>query len=298
MNRAFTYVLITPARNEEEFIELTLKSVINQTRRPLKWVIVSDGSTDGTNAIVEKYTRQHDWITLVKREPRSERSFCAKVKAFNVGYEELSQLSFDAIGNLDADISFGPDHFEFLIGELAKNPRLGVVGSTYQEGGRVTYDYRFASTDDVPGACQVFRRECFESIGGYKLLKTGVDLAAVLSARIHGWQTHCFTEKSCVHARPSGSAMRNGVRRFVHAGVRDYELGCHPLWEIGRCLRRVATKPYFVVSTCMMVGYFMGLALGYERTMPAELVAFRRKEQLSRLRRICGFGAPMLSSAK
>ena len=78
-----TYVLITPARNEEAFIELTMKSVVNQTVRPVKWVIVSDGSTDSTDAIVKKYAAEHDWIELITMPERRERHFAGKVNAFN-----------------------------------------------------------------------------------------------------------------------------------------------------------------------------------------------------------------------
>ena len=83
---AYTYVLVTPARNEAQFIELTLRSVIAQTVRPVRWVIVSDGSTDGTDDIVRKYSAEHSWIELVRMPERHQRHFAAKVNAFNAGY--------------------------------------------------------------------------------------------------------------------------------------------------------------------------------------------------------------------
>src|ERR1700730_14135112 len=101
-----TYVLITPARNEAQFIELTIRSVVTQTVRPLRWIIVSDGSTDGTDDIVRKYTRDYPWIQLVRMPERRERHFAGKVHAFNSGYERLRDLGYDVIANLDGDISF------------------------------------------------------------------------------------------------------------------------------------------------------------------------------------------------
>src|SRR5437868_4626503 len=100
------YVLITPARNEEAYIELTLKSMIAQTVRPLKWVIVSDGSTDRTDEIVRSYAAQHDWIELVRMPERTERHFGGKVRSFDAGRERIQDLPYDIIGNLDADMSF------------------------------------------------------------------------------------------------------------------------------------------------------------------------------------------------
>src|SRR5688572_28425051 len=128
------YVLITPARNEKAYIELTLKSVLSQTVPPLKWVIVSDGSTDGTDEIVMRYATQHDWIELVRMPERKERHFAGKVHAFNAGYARLKDLRYDAVGSLDADISFEPDYFAFLVGKLAENPKLGLVGTPFKEG--------------------------------------------------------------------------------------------------------------------------------------------------------------------
>src|SRR6201996_1311307 len=107
------YVLVSPARNEEDYIELTIKSVINQTVLPAKWVIVSDGSTDRTDEIVKKYAAEYPWIELVRRPERKVRHFAGKVDCFNSGYERLKDIPYDVIGSLDADISFEPVYFEF-----------------------------------------------------------------------------------------------------------------------------------------------------------------------------------------
>src|SRR5206468_13059785 len=135
------YVLITPARNEAQFIELTIKSVVAQTVRPLKWVIVSDGSTDGTEEIVNKYVADHPWIELVRMPERRERHFAGKVHAFNAGYASVKHLNWDAVGSLDADISFDGEFFSFLLGKLAEDSTLGLVGAPFKDSSM--YDYRF-----------------------------------------------------------------------------------------------------------------------------------------------------------
>src|SRR6201999_2013743 len=128
------YVLITPARNEVDLIEGPLKSVTAQTMPPVKWVIVSDGSTDGTDELVLKYAAQFPWIELLRMPERKERNFSGKVLAFRAGQERMAGLEYDVIGNLDADITFEPDYFEFLMGKFAENPKLGVGGTPYREG--------------------------------------------------------------------------------------------------------------------------------------------------------------------
>src|SRR5882724_4865260 len=162
MGNTLSYVLITPARNEANYIELTLKSVVAQTTPPLRWVIVNDGSTDDTTAIVARYAAAHPWIELVHMPKRTERHFAGKAHAVNTGREKVAGLQFDVIGNLDADVSFDPDYFAFLMDRFARNPRLGVAGTAFREGG-LSYNYEFVGIEHVAGMCQMFRRECFES---------------------------------------------------------------------------------------------------------------------------------------
>jgi glycosyltransferase involved in cell wall biosynthesis len=282
----YVYVLVTPARNEADFIEQTIKSVVAQTIRPAKWVIVSDGSTDGTDEIVKRYALSHQWIELLRMPERTERDFAGKIHAFNAGLARVKDIRYDLVCSLDADITFGEDYFEFLLGKFAENPRLGLAGTPHVENNR-TYDFRFASIEHVSGACQLFRRECFEAIGGYVPIKSGgVDLVAVLSARLKGWQTRTFLERTCEHHRKMGSATKHGLAVTLHDGRKDYLLGAHPLWEIFRGTYRFARPPYIIGGACLLWGYFWPMLLREPRTAPREVVAFRHKEQAQRLRAI------------
>ena len=128
-----SYVLITPAHNEEDFIEKTILSVISQTVLPKKWAIVSDGSTDGTDDIIKRYAKQHDWIEFVRLPQHTDRQFAAKVHAFNAGYEKIKHSEYAIIGNLDADISFEKDYIEFLLSKFDENGKLGVAGTPFVE---------------------------------------------------------------------------------------------------------------------------------------------------------------------
>jgi biofilm PGA synthesis N-glycosyltransferase PgaC len=281
------YILITPARNEAQFLELTIKSVVAQTVKPLKWVIVSDGSTDGTDEIVARYAADHPWIELMRMPERSERHFAGKVHAFNAGYARLNGLLYDVIGSLDGDVSFDENYFAFLLEKLVSDPGLGLVGTPFKEvSTNQTYDYRFVSLEHVSGACQVFRRECFEAVGGYVPMRSGgVDHVAVIGARMKGWRTRTFTDKVCHHHRKMGTAQRGILMASFRIGTRDYALGGHPLWECSRTLYQMTKKPFFLAGFMLGAGYFWALIRGEEKQVSPELIAFRRREQMQRLKR-------------
>jgi glycosyltransferase involved in cell wall biosynthesis len=275
-----TYVLISPARNEEAFIELTIKSVVAQTVRPIKWVIVSDGSTDRTDEIVRRYSTEHDWIELIRMPERKERHFAGKVHAFNAGYTRVKDLNYSIIGSLDADISFGEDYFACLLEKFALDGALGVAGTPFREG-RVQYDYRFSRKEHVSGACQLFRRECFESIGGYVPLKAGaIDLVAVVTARMKGWKTETFTDKFCVHHRPMGTANHHMVRGLFRSGYGDYPMGVHPVWQLVRCVYQMSRRPLILGGTVLLGGYLWAMLTRAPKPVSDEFVRFRRKEQM------------------
>jgi glycosyltransferase involved in cell wall biosynthesis len=279
------YVLITPARNEAQFIELTLRSMVAQTARPLRWVIVSDGSTDGTDEIVRKYTMDHDWIELIRMPERAERNFAGKVHAFNAGRSRVADLHYEVIGNLDADISFGEEHFRLLVGKFAQQPELGVAGAPFREGS-FQYDYRFTNIENVWGGCQLFRKECFEDIGGYRAVKGGcIDHIAVVSARMKGWKTRTFTETVSMHHRTMGTAQNGGLRAKFKYGAKDYSVGNHPVWELFRAVYQMKQRPFIIGGLALASGYYWSMVRRVRRPVSKELVAFTRREQLRRLGR-------------
>ena len=278
------YLLISPAKNEDAFIELTIQSVIGQTVRPVRWIVVNDGSTDRTSDIVTRYVRDHDWIELLQMPPRQSRNFGSKADCINSAYAHTKGLHYDILATVDADISFDRDYFAFLLQKFADDPSLGVAGTPFNENG-VTYDYRFSSIDHVSGACQLFRHDCFEAIGGYVPVKGGgIDVIAVLTARMRGWRTRTFTEKVCYHHRLIGSAQE---RRKLFAdfliGQKDYRLGFHPVWEVFRSVYQMRRRPYIVGGVALLTGYVWAMLRRSQRSVGRELLEFQRKDQMLRL---------------
>lgn len=287
MNSLPSYVLITPARNEAQVIELTIKSVVSQTVRPLKWVIVSDGSTDGTADVVERYVAEYSWIELVRMPERQERNFAGKVRAFHAGYERVKDLPYEAVGSLDADISFDPEYFSFLLERLSEDQQLGLVGTRFSDTKSGSYDYRIVSIEHVSGACQLFRRRCFEEIGGYVPAKGGaIDRIANLAARLKGWKTRTFTEKVFVHHRAMGTAESSRLGAMFKDGVKDYAVGTHPVWMLFRVAYQMRQKPYVIAAISLAWGYLWSYAVGKERPASREMVVLNRQEQMCRLKRI------------
>ena len=279
-----SYVLVTPARNEAAFIEQTIQSVIHQKILPVRWIIVSDGSNDGTDEIVERYALRFPWIGLVKMPPRAERDFGGKARAFKAAYEKLNKMHYDIIANLDADITFDEDYFYYLLKKFVEYPNLGVAGAPFRQG-NFQYNYQFSRKEHVSGACQLFRRECYESIGGYVPIKEGgIDLAAVVTARMKGWKTETFSEKYCIHNRSMGKAGSHLIKYFFMSGVGDYRMGVHPLWQFFRSIYQMSHSPIFLSGFLHLAGYFWAMIIRAPKPVSRDFVHFRKKEQMGWLK--------------
>jgi biofilm PGA synthesis N-glycosyltransferase PgaC len=285
---SLTYVLITPARNESKYIEKTLESVVRQTVLPLKWVIVNDGSTDATSNVVRPWLAEHPWIELINLPVREERHFAAKVNAFNTGQEKVREVRYAIIGNLDGDVSLDADHFEFLLNRFEEDPRLGVAGTTFrEESGYDSAVDSFEGEAHVAGQCQLFRRECFTQIGGYKPNKAGgIDWMAVTTARMMGWRTRSFREKSFFHHRTLGTAERGKLASSFSYGEKDYYLGGHPVWEIFRVAWRSTKRPYVLDGLALGAGYLWAFITREKRPVSRDLMRFHRGEQMQKLKTI------------
>jgi len=282
------YVLITPARNEEAFIEKTLSSMVAQTILPERWVIVDDGSTDNTAEIVARFAKRTSWIQLLRRNQRADRNFAGKVYAFKAGLEQVQSIDYEIIGNLDADVSFDADYLDFLIRRFAEDPRLGVAGTPFTEnsGYDSTRD-SFEGENHVPGGCQLFRRRCFEEIGGYVPNGIGgIDWVAVTTARMRGWTTRSFPEKRFHHYRALGTAERSALGSLFSYGEKDYYLGGSPVWQVFRVLYRMAKRPFFIGGLALLSGYCWAALRWIKKPVSRELVCFHRREQMKKLKTI------------
>jgi len=278
-----TYVLITPARNEQDYIRNAIESIICQTILPARWVIVSDGSTDGTDEVVREYALRYPFIELVCLHERAKRTFASQAYATNAGYETVRHMKADFIGLLDADISLPPDYYERILERFKQYPQLGIAGGVLLEKIRGRYGRRFGDSDLwVAGAIQMFRRKCYEDIGGFiPLPYGGHDAVAVAVARSKGWEVKSFLDLEGFHHRPTGSVGANRVRICFRNGAEDYYLGYDLLFEMGKSLRYVAERPYILGTFLRLSGYLWQVMTASGHALPKDLIRTVRRQKWS-----------------
>jgi glycosyltransferase involved in cell wall biosynthesis len=279
-----TYVLITPARNEADYIEYTIKSVLSQTVKPVKWIIVNDGSTDDTDRVVSKYLPTHSFMSLINIPPGNGRDFASKVKAIDLGFQDVRDSDFDFFGNLDADISFDALYYETLIAKFKNSQSLGIAGGLivdFQDG--TCNKYRF-SADTVGCAVHFFRRQCYEQIGGYiPLAEGGEDTIAEIMAKMNKWQVKSFDDLTAYHHRPMGRGMWGSCGTQFHRGVADYFIGYHPLFFLVKALYRSKDNLSLFGSLLMLAGYLCAVASRKPLQVPPDVVSYLRQEQVAKL---------------
>jgi GT2 family glycosyltransferase len=280
-----TYVLITAAHNEERYIEGTIRSVLGQSIRPLRWIIVSDASTDRTDEIVSQYARENPFIEQVRLEKSHRHDFAAKVHAIRSGYRCLENVKYGYLGILDADTSFGTDYYSTLLNRCKMEPRLGITGGfIYEDRDGVFTSRQSNRVFSVAGATQFFRRECFEEIGGISPLRYGgEDWGAEVSARMMGWIVSAWPDLVVFHHRSTGATGGLLHSRFQQ-GKMDYSLGCLPAFEVVKCAARLTEKPVVIGGLARLAGFAWSYGAGGDRAVSKEFVQFLRKEQRWRLK--------------
>jgi hypothetical protein len=250
------YVLVTAAYNEEGYIEKVLTSVISQHVPPVRRIIVSDASMDRTDEIVERYAAQYKLIQLRRITAPHARNFAAQVNAINMGFAEANGIEYGYIGNLDSDVSFESTYFAKLLETFSDDPKLGLAGGyIYEERGGVFKPRHANNARSLPHAVQLFRRECFQALGGYVPLPYGgPDWYAEVRCRMNGWRVQSFRDLSVFHHRPGGSAGGH-LRSLFRQGFMDFSLGSHPVCELARVARRIPYRPY-VLGACVRLSGF------------------------------------------
>lgn len=292
LKRTIEYVIITPAYNETGYIEQTIRGVLAQSIVPRKWVIVDDGSTDNTAEVIQQYAKRHEWIQYVYRKKESAHSYYASnVYAIQQGINEIQNSKFQTqnfnyLAILDADISLPKDYYEQILSRFNQDEKLGIASGIYQD--LVNGKLRKVLNDrrSTPKAIQVFRRECFEQIGGFLPLKYGgEDTCSCVMARMNGWKTWSFPELCVVHNKPVGMGHAGNMLKIrFRNGLNDYGLATHPLFMLAKSLRRcVREYPLIVGGLARMVGFIYGYCLRPKRQIPDDVIHFIRKEQITRL---------------
>jgi hypothetical protein len=278
------YVIVTPVRDEEQYIAATIECLTSQTVPPAEWVIVDDGSTDHTGDIIDRYAAQVPWIHPVHRSNRGFRKSGGGVmEAVHDGIAAIQSDDWEFIVKLDGDLSFSADYFQSCFEHFSERPRLGIGGGEIYHD--VSGELRLEANPKfhVRGATKIYRRACWEAIGGL-WAATGWDTIDEVKANMLGWETGAFEDLHLLHHRLTGSA--DGLwRDRVKHGLACYISGYHPLFVAASCLRRLAQKPYILGSLGLSLGFIKGYLRRVPRVNDPLLIRYIRSQQL---RRLCG----------
>jgi len=276
------YVIVSPVRNEEEFIEKTILSVINQTITPREYIIVNDGSTDSTREIAEKYEQEIPWISIIDRPPKEHSPGGGVVDAFYEGFNTIKTHDWEFVIKLDGDLEFNESYFESLIDLFAKNPRLGMAsGTTYMfKRGKLVMD--IIPEDHVRGPAKMYKRACWDDIGGLPSV-LGWDTLDELKAQVLGWETRSYKDIVLIHFKPIGYKQKKIVKRELKAGERQHYLGYLPAFAIFRSFYRMFQKPYIIAGVLNFFGFIFASLGNGPQIEDKEIISYLRSKQKQRL---------------
>jgi biofilm PGA synthesis N-glycosyltransferase PgaC len=278
------YVVVTPVRDEIAHVELTIESVLKQTLRPAQWIVVDDGSADGTSVLLDALAAPHPWITVVHRTDRGFRAAGGGVvDAFYAGFALVETAQWAFIAKLDGDLSFAPDYFERCLEHFSSEPGLGIGGGTVCSN--VTGDLRIDSAGDPPfhvrGATKIYRRSCWNQIAPL-IRAPGWDTLDEVKANFFGWRTRTFPELKIVQHKPTGSADGLWANAFKN-GRANYLTGYHPAFMVGKCIHRACRRPFGIESAGLFAGFISGYFERLPRLADAETIRYLRGQQVKRL---------------
>jgi poly-beta-1,6-N-acetyl-D-glucosamine synthase len=276
------YVIISPVRDEEEFLERTIESVLQQTIRPAEWIVVNDGSTDRTGEIIDRFASEYSWIRAVHKKNRGFRKpGGGVVEAFNEGLAALKTKDWDFIVKLDGDVICAPDYFENCFEEFSLDPRLGIGGGIifHNLEGKETIEQ--VPQFHVRGATKIYKRECWEGIGGL-WVAPGWDTIDEVKANMLGWTSRSFLNVRIHHQRQTGTA-ESRWKDLVKSGRARYVSGYHPLFMGSSCILRLFKKPYVLGSVGLLYGYVSGYVKNIPQVDDPLLIKYMRDQQVRRL---------------
>jgi poly-beta-1,6-N-acetyl-D-glucosamine synthase len=278
------YIVISPVRNEQDYIQNTIQSLASQTNRPALWIIVDDGSIDKTGGISDEAASRHSWIRVLHRQDRGfRRAGSGVMEAFHDGFKLIEGRSWQYLVKLDGDVTLEADYFERCFARFAADPRLGIAGGLVCNlvNGTLCAESSGDPPFHVRGATKIYKYECWQAIGGLMPV-TGWDTLDELKANMLGWATQTFPDIKLVHHRPAGGAYGTWSN-WVKNGYANYVAGYHPLFMFVKCAKRFFEKPYLIGALGLWVGFLNGYLKRAPQVGDPSLIRYFRRQQMQRL---------------
>ena len=287
----WTVLVITPAKDEGQYIRKTIRAMAAQTHRPTRWIIVDDGSTDDTGVIADEAAAEYPWISVVHRQPGPRRVGPGVIEAFYAGLDTVALKDFDFVCKFDGDVEIQPHYFQKILERFVENPRLGTAsGKAYTpveplESGKSKLALERIRDDISVGLAKLYRRECFEDIGGFvrEVMWDGIDNHR---CRMRGWEAASFGDPdlALVHLRLMGSSHKSIFHGRKRWGFGQYYMGTHPLYLAAISVYRMAERPWVLGGVCIAWGYLGSKLRGLPRYEDLEFRKHLRRWQMHELR--------------
>jgi exopolysaccharide biosynthesis WecB/TagA/CpsF family protein len=288
VNRSRRYLLVSPCRDEAQYLRRTLDSVASQSVLPALWVVVDDGSTDETAAILEEYSRRLPYLRVVRRSDRGGRQVGPGViEAFYAGLDGVRLEDFDYLCKLDMDLDLPVRYFEILMERMESNPRIGTTSGkpwfVHPQGGALVPEV--CGDEMSVGMTKFYRVACFKEIGGFvrQVMWDGIDCHR---ARMLGWIAESVDLEPIrfVHLRPQGASQKSIWTGRLRAGFGQYFMGTSPLYYLAVAVFRMPAHPVVIGSVAMLWGYLRSWLKGLPRYDDPEFRRFLRSYQHACLR--------------
>ena len=274
--------IISPVRDEAETLRCTIASVLAQSQRPDHWILIDDGSSDATRRIMGEAASEHEFISVIGTLDRGQRlPGPGVVAAFEMGMRSLADVPWDFVGKLDGDVELPCDYYERLLAAFEQEPDLGIVSGVCVTPHRGGYRTEANAPFHTRGPCKVYRRACYEEIGGMASM-LGWDGLDGYAARLKGWKTYSLPELKVIHFRPTHS-IEGRLGGAMRAGRGAYNLRYRPDYLLARALLQALRPPFLLGGLGLILGYLKGGFEGLARLDDRELIVFIRAEQRERL---------------
>lgn len=285
MNRR-RYVVVSPVRDEAEYLQRTVDSMLAQTVRPVLWIIVDDGSMDDTPDIASRAAQAYDWIRLRRRPDRGARNVGAGVvEAFYEGLSLVRLDDYEYVCKLDGDVEFGPTYFERLVEKFEADERLGTASGKCWDKSDCGWVLLRTSDEFSMGACKFYRTSCFKDMGGFvkEVMWDGIDCHR---CRMKGWKACSFHDEELrvYELRPMGSSEKSIIHGRLRWGRGQYFMGTHWIYAVAIATYRMFDRPFVIGGLCIFLGYLAGYLRRIDRYDDLDFRRHLHRWQLARLR--------------
>jgi biofilm PGA synthesis N-glycosyltransferase PgaC len=293
------YIVISPVKDEGPYVEKTIQSMIGQSVRPRRWMIVDDGSRDATPQLLSHYAAQQPWITIVSvARDQERRPGSAEVLAFLRGYKLVEREEFDFVVKLDCDLQFPPNYFETILAKFAMDPELGIASGVYFEEHNGLWEPIKMPSYHAAGCSKVIRAQCFRDIGGF-IPKPCWDTLDEIRAQVAGWKTQHFEDAPLRHLKTEGVGVGLG-RTSMMQGQSYYLTGGGLLFFLLKVLHRLVFGTPFLVDGSLMLGGFLRAWINGEPKLVSgvEATAYRNLLRRRMFKALSGVFTPLRTASR